>query len=703
MAQLPQCREKILWNCLIVKPEACDLLAARMDKYFPVLDRGATTDHIILPNGHDQMPIQKNIYTIIDKLSKMYPDREFFLSKYEHVLAEIEKNPNLATLKGEFLDGKYMRVHRSIYSTRMDIKAANTRIENKITNILEPLATIAFHFGFEYHHGLVELIWKEIMKNHAHDSIGCCCSDKVHREIMNRFFLAEEKVDQLINFYQRKIVDSMETDRRDDRLTAFNLLPYEREEVMTTKIISKYKNFKLVDDENNEIAFDLIHKEEIDPGLIDRQIVHYGNYDPFIKYEIQFKDVVPAMGYKTYFVASSIGEMACMHQEVERIETDYYHIRVAENGTLQIKDKVSSKCFENVFLLENGADDGDEYDFSPLADETLIYSDQVQANVDIVKNRFGSTIRIKYTLKVPSDLNARKAGIVDSCVVVELTINVTNHKPMIAVDIEVDNQARDHRLRLLIPTEIASNCSISDNQFGHIERNVYDPAMDIWEKEGWDERPDSIYPMLSFVGLPNEDDGVAIMTNSTREFEIIGDHYDTIAITLFRCVGFLGKEEMLRRPGRPSGIKMPTPDSQMIGKIKLELGLFLHTGSTLKANVGRVAKEYTTPIAFYNKIPYNAMKLNDSGISTPIKFSLLRENMGTAVLSTLKKAELSDDYVIRYFNPTAENCVVEVEGIRSAASFVNLNEDLVADVVNVNGKIRMELLPNQVKTLALKR
>ena len=86
-----------------------------------------------------------------------------------------------------------MRVHRSIYSTRTDIKAANTRIENKITNVLEPLASMAYKLGFEYHHGLIELIWKEIMKNHAHDSIGCCCSDKVHREIMNRFFLAEEK------------------------------------------------------------------------------------------------------------------------------------------------------------------------------------------------------------------------------------------------------------------------------------------------------------------------------------------------------------------------------------------------------------------------------------------------------------------------------------------------------------------------------
>ncbi|MGW9019299.1 glycoside hydrolase family 38 N-terminal domain-containing protein, partial [Priestia megaterium] len=66
-------------------PEDEQQLQERIDKYFKVLDQGATSENIILPNGHDQMPIQKNIFTIIDKLKKLYPDREFFLSKYENI------------------------------------------------------------------------------------------------------------------------------------------------------------------------------------------------------------------------------------------------------------------------------------------------------------------------------------------------------------------------------------------------------------------------------------------------------------------------------------------------------------------------------------------------------------------------------------------------------------------------------------------
>jgi mannosylglycerate hydrolase len=682
-------------------PEDEGKLQERIDKYFTVLDRGATTENIILPNGHDQMPIQKNIFTVIEKLERLYPDREFFLSKYENVFAEIEKNQSLPTLQGEFLDGKYMRVHRSIYSTRMDIKAANTRIENKITNILEPLASIAYSLGFEYHHGLIELIWKEIMKNHAHDSIGCCCSDKVHREIMNRFFLAEEKTDQLIEHYKRKITDSIDTNRKEDRLTAFNLLPYERNEVVTTTVITKLPFFTLEDSDGNTIPFEVLKKEELDPGLIDRQIVHYGNYDPFYQYTVQLKDSIPAMGYKAYFVVNEENTMANSLAAKETVETDYYIVSVNPNGTLKIWDKQLEKEFNNVLLLENGGDDGDEYDFSPLQNETLIYSDYAKAKINMTQNDLQVQIDIQLKLEVPGNLELRKMNTIDRFVEASWKIVIPNHQPVFKVNVEIDNQAKDHRLRALIPTGIASSVSVSDNQFGFIKRDVYDSAMDVWEKENWDERPDSIFPMLSFVGLSDEEYGVSVLTNSTREYEIIGENDDTIAITLFRSVGVLGKEEMLRRPGRPSGIKLPTPDSQMLGKLNLDFAITTHRGTVTAANTGRIAKEFTTPIQTYNKIPYNAMKLNPSGVLTPLSFSLLQETSPTSVLSTLKKAEKEDRFVLRFFNPTEEERHSSFTSNRSVEHVQegNLNEIPIAPMELKNNSFTASLKQNQVKTV----
>lgn len=681
-----------------------EALKTRMEKYFPVLDKGATTDHEILPNGHDQMPIQKNIFEVMDKLKELYKDRDFFLSKYENIFEELEKQSNLDTISGEFLDGKYMRVHRSIFSTRMDIKAANARIESKITNILEPLASLAYSLGFEYHHGLIELIWKEIMKNHAHDSIGCCCSDKVHKEIMNRFFLAEEKADMLIEFYKRKITDAMSIEKSLDKLVAFNLMPYDRNETVRAQVITKMKSFEMFDSENNKLNFEVIHKEEIDAGLIDRQIVHYGNYDPFMTYTLEFKDLIPAMGYKSYLIKEAESMVEKEYETTNNIDNDFYTIEVNDNGSLKIFDKKLNKTFNNVLLMENGGDEGDEYDFSPLPGENLMFNDNIKADYVIKKNKFNNEIKISYRLNVPKDIEERKNNDKNGYVDFEIIVNIPNDKARIDVIFNLNNQANDHRIRTYIPTNIASKFSVSDNQFGHIKRSVYDEAMNVWEEEGWDERPDAIYPMLTFVGLSDENHGVAVLTNSTREFEIVGENFDTIAITLFRSVGFLGKEEMMRRPGRPSGIKLPTPDSQMIGKLTVDLSIVTHEKSTLEVNVSNMAKEYLTPIVTYNKMPHNAMKLNKSEFEVPYSYSLLNTNNKDLVLSVLKKAEKEDALVLRFYNTkeSDKSSNIVMNKNINVAKNVNLNEKEIEKMNVENNSIFINCKRNEVKTILVK-
>lgn len=70
------------------------------------------------------------------------------------------------------------------------------------------------------------------LKNHAHDSIGCCCSDKVHREIVARFELAEDMADNLLRFYMRKIADNMPQSDA-DKLVLFNLMPRRGKKLLT--------------------------------------------------------------------------------------------------------------------------------------------------------------------------------------------------------------------------------------------------------------------------------------------------------------------------------------------------------------------------------------------------------------------------------------------------------------------------------------
>ena len=667
-----------------------EALTKRMSKYMPVLEHGAVNDEIALPNGHDQMPIQKDIYKVMDTLKEIYPDKQFFLSRYENIFEKLEQTPNLDTIQGELLDGKYMRVHRSIFSSRADLKAYNTRIENKITNILEPLAAVAHKLGFSYEHGLIENIWKDIMKNHAHDSIGCCCSDKVHKQIENRFYLAEDKTDELIRYYKRKITDAISCDITLDKLTVFNLLPYNRENVIDAQVITKMKNFNLVDTQGKCYDFQVVKAEVVDAGLIDRQIVHYGDYDPFVKYSIHFIDEIPSMGYKSYMIQEKEGSVLVSDaQKLQKAENEFYAITINENGSFNILDKVHNQMYEQVLGIEDGADDGDGYDFSELEDDFIITSEQAKATIKIEKIGCKTVLCSTFTMSIPKDLDSRKAKICDSEMQVVLRLYLSEKSNIIEMETEVNNQSKDHRVRLLIPNGISTKFSLSDNQFGAIQRPVVDSAMEVWEQEKWDERPDSIYPMLSYVACDNEQ-GLAVLTNSVREFELIGEEYGTIAITLFRCVGYLGKEKLYRRPGRPSGIKMETPDSQLIGTQRYQLAL-----TTNSKHLARTAKEYLTPYVYYNKMPYNAMKLNPSELNVPYEFSMLNIEDPAMVLSVLKKAEEENGYILRAYQCAEEESHPIVCGANISHE-TNLNEQKIQETKQI------KLQKNIVKSFYIK-
>lgn len=667
-------------------PTDLDELKKRCDKYMPVLQKGATSEHILIPNGHDQMPLQKNIFDVIEQLKRLYPDKNFFLSNYDQIFKELEKKDNYDILHGELLDGKYMRVHRSIFSSRADIKTMNTVIENKITNLLEPLASIAFKLGFEYFDGMMESIWKEIMKNHAHDSIGCCCSDKVHQEISSRFTIANEKVERMIDFYKRKVTDAMPKDIALDKLTVFNLLPYPRNRVVRSEVITRMKSFKIVTSEGHEIDYQVINKEIIDAGLIDRQIVHYGNYDPFIKYTIEFKDNFPAMGYQAYLIQEAVEPKEILLDKVDFLENEYYQIKINSNGTLKIYDLVNDHTYDSVLLIEDGSDEGDGYDYSPLLEDYIITSKDAKADYQINRSRYSTTAHIIVEMKVPKDLTSRKQKKCDTSLKIEFQIELKQGERNLDITTNIDNTAKDHRLRVLLPTDIWAQASVSDNQFGIIERPVKDMAIESWQEDNWSERPDSIYPMLSYVAIKGCP--LALLTNSVREYEVIGDNYNTLAITLFRSVGYLGKEELVRRPGRPSGIKMPTPDSQLLKPLEFRFALVIENDH---AKLSRLAKDYLTPLISYNKMPYNAMKLNEVDFNTPYTFSLLHENNELTTLSVLKKAESSNKLIYRTFNTNNKEVLISLN--HDLKDFVDLKEE----IVKTNNKLKK----NQVKSFIL--
>lgn len=628
-------------------------LRKRLDSYFAVLEKASLTKEILLPNGHDQMPLQQNIFSVIARLREIYPEREFVMSRFETVFERIEQQrERLDTLKGEFIDGKYMRVHRTIGSTRMDIKIAHARIENKIVNLLEPLKSIAWRLGFDYHHGLLEKMWKEILKNHAHDSIGCCCSDKVHREIMARFELAEDMADNLLRFTQRKIVDAM-PQGEGDKLVLFNLMPYPRQEVINTTLRIRAAQFALRDCAGNPVEYFIRAAREIDPGLVDRQIVHYGNYEPFMEYDIQLCQVLPAMGYLTLEVIAEKGLQTTLPAPGDALlENGFWRIDINPDGTLKMRDKQTGLIYDRVLTLEEGSDDGDEYDYSPAREEWIIRSTEGEHQVEVIHEAWQSTAVLRLTMAVPQDLAQRARREATGRVEAECRITLAHHQRRVDIEMVIDNQADDHRLRVLIPTPFHCDSVLCDTQFGAIQRPVKESAMETWQQEGWKEAPVPVWNFLNYCALESQRQGLALFSEGLREVEILGEQQKTFALTLLRGVGLLGKENLLLRPGRPSGIKLPVPDSQMRGKLRCHFSLFSYTGTAAGAGCAQQARAWLTPVQCYNKIPWDAMKLNSVPFTTPSHYSLMTMSPVECQLSALKKAEDDEALILRVYNPS---------------------------------------------------
>ncbi|EEV9227976.1 alpha-mannosidase [Escherichia coli] len=624
-------------------------LRKRLDSYFDVLEKASVTKEILLPNGHDQMPLQQNIFEVMDKLREIYPQRKFVMSRFEEVFEKIEaQRDNLATLKGEFIDGKYMRVHRTIGSTRMDIKIAHARIENKIVNLLEPLATLAWTLGFEYHHGLLEKMWKEILKNHAHDSIGCCCSDKVHREIVARFELAEDMADNLIRFYMRKIADNMPQSDA-DKLVLFNLMPWPREEVINTTVRLRASQFNLRDDRGQ-------------PGNV--------------------------------IAAKSDAEGI--------LENAFWQIALNEDGSLQLVDKDSGVRYDRVLQIEESSDDGDEYDYSPAKEEWVITAANAKPQCDIIHEAWQSRAVIRYDMAVPLNLSERNARQSTGRVGVVLVVTLSHNSRRIDVDINLDNQADDHRLRVLVPTPFNTDSVLADTQFGSLTRPVNDSAMNNWQQEGWKEAPVPVWNMLNYVALQEGRNGMAVFSEGLREFEVIGEEKKTFAITLLRGVGLLGKEDLLLRPGRPSGIKMPVPDSQLRGLLSCRLSLLSYTGTPTAAGVAQQARAWLTPVQCYNKIPWDVMKLNKAGFNVPESYSLLKMPPVGCLISALKKAEDRQEVILRLFNPAeSATCDATVAFSREVISCSEtMMDEHITTEENQGSNLSGPFLPGQSRTFS---
>ena len=198
------------------------------------------------------------------------------------------------------------------------------------------------------------------------------------------------------------------------------------------------------------------------------------------KYQISICDEIPAMGYKVYkILESNETRNTIITSRDKSIENKFYKIHINDNGSLNSTDKKTGNTYKNVLLLQDSADGGDSYDYSPVEDDWVIASNDASAEVQTMSGSSFEEAQISYRFRVPKNLESRRNKKIDGYVDVKLNVLLPLASSNIELKFCIDNQAKDHRIRALIPQNISAENSVADIQFGKIKRVVYDEAIDV--------------------------------------------------------------------------------------------------------------------------------------------------------------------------------------------------------------------------------
>ncbi|MGG4399034.1 mannosylglycerate hydrolase [Paenibacillus amylolyticus] len=645
-------------------PENEEDLIPYLEKQIGALERKASTKHIYFPNGFDQAPVRLNLPELIERFNALDTEREYVMNEPERFLAEIEADSqDLPVLRGELMEAKHMRIHKSIFSTRADLKQQNNRIENLIANTLEPVLAISHSLGHDYPHRIVEDIWKLLFENAAHDSIGGCNSDTTNQDVAFRYKQAYDIALNLLDLHMRMIASTIQQEET-FAFTLFNTLPYVRGGVTEIEAYIPEESFVIRDTKGRELAYTIVEKVDQTDYVLGQHIDLNPSRKVYLpervyraKLLVELQEV-PAMGYTQIVFDFSQGAASVIERRNgDTIENEHFAIALQANGTLQITDKRSGQVYADQMVFEDNGDDGDSYNYSPPERDLIVSSAASQMSATTTQTSVSQTLSLRFTLDVPYDLEERAAGITSGALPMQVQISLRKGEKLIRFHVQVQNEVFSHRLRVLFDTGIASALSIADQPFGVIARPTSLPEVEVWEREQWQEKPITIEAMQSYAGLNNGSHGMAVMTEGVREYEIVGKKMDTIALTLFRTFGFMGKENLLYRPGRASGEKIvATPDAQLLGELSFTFGLHIQTSGFDEANVASAAREYLTPISSYQLCDFLNGRLifafRDEERVLDTDYSLMSfSDDSNVVLSSFKKAEQSDGYIVRVFNP----------------------------------------------------
>ncbi|HYE57230.1 MAG TPA: glycoside hydrolase family 38 C-terminal domain-containing protein, partial [Rhodothermales bacterium] len=537
--------------------------------------RARTSETLVLSGGDHHFPVAH----FSDALALLDGDGgrvvHGTLGGFAGAFARAAEGADLPEVEGEFRFGYRwaFNVSGGVYSSRMHLKQANAAAQRRLERLLEPLDVLATCAGGPSQRALLRMGWTYVLQNHPHDTICGCSVDPVHREQATRYEKLAGLADGIEAFAWMALAPGPEGTAGDTKtVTVFNPSPFERDAVATFDVdfylqqivvglnsdvvpdppLDPPTGFVLRDADGRDVPFEVVAQREAPGFALSRY--NYPAQSRVMRYTVRADlRALPPMGFRTLAVIRTDAfapapEVGLAHAD-RWIENE--HLRVeARGGAFYVTEKATGRTFGPMGHLEDGADAGDLYNYSPPAhDEVLVSTQALDLKVDAEVSGLAASLRLSGSWFLPEGLDGERRSRRLVPTPFTTTAHLGPHDRFVRFETTFDNRTRDHRLRVRVETGRQTNTHHADSAFAVVsrEQQAYDPA------DFAIEVPAAVAPMQRFVTVEDAEAGATLIADGLPEYELVHDSAGRLCLTLLRCVGELARDGLMMRPGGRSG------------------------------------------------------------------------------------------------------------------------------------------------------
>lgn len=690
-----------------------------LEAHLEKLKNNTSDENLLLfPNGGDHLAPPSNIKEILNTVNSDFPAYNFENSTLETYFDKLEyKLENLEVISGELRDPEIAYILPAVFSARTYLKQFNFKIQNLITNWVEPLSVTNWLLTNDYNEGFVELIWKNLLKNQPHDSICGCSTDQVHKEMVNRYEETEQLCKKLLNKTMFSIAESLNLDKKAEYLVFFNVSSNAKNTLKQMDIdfieSEKVEFFKLEDELGNEVPYELISKNNVRKFISEIDVLpDWINVDRF-KIELKVKDI-KALGTKTIKILKNVAPTNKALSDVltneHSIENTFVKVFVKDGEIFGENLKVGELFNINSFYTSG--DVGDEYNYSPPKEDFLRFA--IIKEVSITKeSNLSSTMKVEYDLDYyeKTDDNRQKHHSKKIITPIVSYITIKADDPVIYFKTEIDNKSQDHRLRVSfgilnnLPNSSKEQSRLFpiscfyDTHFALLEKST-ETNKRPFDMEKRKERVEETFAIQNFADLSDTNAGLTLITNGIPEVEITDLRNEKeLSLTLIRSVGWLSRDD-LRTRGGGAGPAFETPEAQCLGKNAFEYSIYLHEKDFHSSDALNKVEQISKGINFLHykpKKPY----------AKTITESLFAIEGNNVLISCIKRSESKDGVILRVYNPTVKEEAFSIKPAEeigfSEVKKVRLDEVIERVFESKNRLIYGNIKPYEIISLFFKK